>query len=447
MKKLDINENILKALDELGYLPLKDFQEETFSFLSLGHNIFLHAPTGSGKTAAYLIPLLSGIDAQANQAQVLIIAPTRELALQISKVANAIASYTSIHCVTLIGGLDIKAQTNALHHRPHVIVATCGRLLDLFEQNAFHHDSLKTIVFDEADMLYTSGQLTDAKKLLDHLNNAQRVFVSATGIDTISSLLPDHYEIIRVEESEQRITNYHIECNIKEETLYELLNHLPITSGIVFTTTKQDAEKLNVKLQKKGILSEDFSSQYSEKQRIQVLERFKNGNTRILVATDAAARGLDIQDVSHVIHFHLPEDKETWIHRSGRSGHQGQTGISVVLLDKEDFSNERGMYYLQHTHPLTVDVSLTNDLTKQLKKKKEGKTSTGTFLIRAGKKEKLRPKDIIGSLCTIVDFKEIGKLEIQDTYSLVDIYHPERITQSTISIKGKQRKLERYRNK
>lgn len=434
-----INKKILKALKDMNCFPLNSIQEDTFFNISNNENVLLQSPTGSGKTIAYLLPLLNNIDENSNNTQYLIIAPTRELVLQISKVAKQICAYTKINIITLVGGLDSSKQINALKHHPHVLIGTCGRLLDLYNQNMIYFDKLKSIVFDEVDLLITSAQLQDIENLLKHLPNIQQIFISATGKEIIKSIIPNEIKEINYSK-ESNIRNYHFICSNKQIGLIYLLKHLPITSGIVFVKMKSETQKIVELLRKENILAEAFSSHHSETKRITIIDQFKKGKIRILVATDAASRGLDIQDVSHVINYDYPDNVESFIHRSGRSGHQGQNGISITLLDEQ--SSFESLCFLKDTKPLFVDNANNNDLSQPLFKNLSSRISTKTFIIRSGKKDKIRPKDIIGALCAIIDYNEIGKVEIQDCYSLVDIFHPSLIKIDHLIIKGKKRKIE-----
>lgn len=418
---------------------MTEVQKQAIPAIMEGKNLFIQAKTGSGKTYAYLIPAMAQVNPQSNDTQVLIIAPTRELAVQIGESAERICPYFNIHVVVCIGGLDIDRQINALRHRPHIIIGTPGRLNDLLEQNRIQLNSISTLIMDEADQILSTGQKEEVLHLLKQVNtHAQVIAMSATDHPDLNLFLPDNTEKLILDENmvNDRIDIRYVLTDTKENTLLYLLQHLPITTAIVFTNFKNDANHLSDLLNEHGILSSAFSSYFEEKKRLSILKQFKEGKIRVLCATDAAARGLDISNVSHIIHYDLPEDVQTFIHRSGRSAHQGDTGMTI-LMGKDE---KQITAYSNTCTPLSIDETYISDLSIPYEKQK---TENNTLKIRihAGRKDKIRPKDVIGALCTIMDFKDIGTLEIQDTFSSVillnrDIKLPQRIT-----IKGKSRKL------
>lgn len=418
---------------------MTEVQKQAIPAIMEGKNLFIQAKTGSGKTYAYLIPAMAQVNPQSNDTQVLIIAPTRELAVQIGESAERICPYFNIHVVVCIGGLDIDRQINALRHRPHIIIGTPGRLNDLLEQNRIQLNSISTLIMDEADQILSTGQKEEVLHLLKQVNtHAQVIAMSATDHPDLNLFLPDNTEKLILDENmvNDRIDIRYVLTDTKENTLLYLLQHLPITTAIVFTNFKNDANHLSDLLNEHGILSSAFSSYFEEKKRLSILKQFKEGKIRALCATDAAARGLDISNVSHIIHYDMPEDVQTFIHRSGRSAHQGDTGMTI-LMGKDE---KQITAYSNTCTPLSIDETYISDLSIPYEKQK---TENNTLKIRihAGRKDKIRPKDVIGALCTIMDFKDIGTLEIQDTFSSVillnrDIKLPQRIT-----IKGKSRKL------
>lgn len=445
-----LKEEIKRALEEIGYLPLKQVQSEAIPLIDSGKNVLIQAETGSGKTAAFLIPLIHSIDPKSEKTSALIIAPTRELAIQINHEAEQIATYTGVHTVVVVGGLDRQKQENALRHRPHIIIGTCGRILDLQQSGLINFTDLKYLVLDEADLIYSTGQAKEADLILKLIPDVQRICTSATGKNMARRFLAkDTVELIlNQEQLNQHIDAYYIETSHKETTLDQLLLHLPITSAMLFVSMKSEAEKISKHLKMEGILAEDFSSAHNEKSRLKIISRFQNGDIRILVATDAAARGLDLPDVSHIIHYDLPIDYETYIHRSGRTAHQGGNGISILLMNYEEKESDIGRKIIETANVFHINESITSDLSVPISKTKKQKTSAKTYLIRAGRKDKIRPKDIIGTLCAIMDFAQIGKLEIQDNYSLVDIYDDTNLkNKNKIKIKGKEKKIEKAKKK
>ena len=418
---------------------MSEVQKAAIPAIMDGNSLFIQAKTGAGKTYAYLIPSVANVYPQSADTQILIIAPTRELAVQVNESAERICPFFNVHPVVCIGGLDIDRQINALRHRPHIIIGTPGRLNDLLQQGKIRLDHIRMLIMDEADQIISTGQKEEVHSLLRYIpHDVQMVALSATSNPEVMQFLPQNTEKLILDENRvnERIDVKHIITDQRQETLLNLLKHLPVTTAIVFTNYKEDANQLSELLQKQGILSSAFSSYFEEKKRLSILKQFREGKIRVLVATDAAARGLDISDVSHIIHYDLPMDKETFIHRSGRSAHQGDNG-TTILMGKDE---QQIRAFTTESTPLTLDESYICDLSVPYEKKTVT-SDTLKIRIHAGRKDKIRPKDVIGALCTIMDFNDIGTLEIQDTFSSVILLNKNISLPPRITIKGKSRKL------
>ena len=434
-----MNENIRKIFETTGFEEMSEVQKAAIPAIMDGNSLFIQAKTGAGKTYAYLIPSVANVYPQSPDTQILIIAPTRELAVQVNESAERICPFFNVHPVVCIGGLDIDRQINALRHRPHIIIGTPGRLNDLLQQGKIRLDHIRMLIMDEADQIISTGQKEEVHSLLRYIpHDVQMVALSATSNPEVMQFLPQNTEKLILDENRvnERIEIRHIITDQRQETLLNLLKHLPVTTAIVFTNYKEDANQLSELLQKQGILSSAFSSYFEEKKRLSILKQFREGKIRVLVATDAAARGLDISDVSHIIHYDLPMDKETFIHRSGRSAHQGDNG-TTILMGKDE---QQIRAFTTESTPLTLDESYICDLSVPYEKKTVT-SDTLKIRIHAGRKDKIRPKDVIGALCTIMDFNDIGTLEIQDTFSSVILLNKNISLPPRITIKGKSRKL------
>ena len=444
---MKLSNSIQNALNEMGYHSLLPIQETVIPLIQEGKSLFVLAKTGSGKTASYLIPAIEQVQESDTFTSVLIIAPTRELAIQISLEAKLLASYTKVHIITLIGGMDSDRQLNALRHRPHIIIGTPGRLLDLYTQRAFDLSKLSLFIIDEADQVYSTGQSEEVNQLRKEIQGVQTICLSATKNDTIQTYFDTPFEEVLQGSVavNEKISSYYLETENKKDTLLSLLQSLPITSAIVFVNHRSTAIELSDLLRRNHILSSAFSGYFDERKRIAIMSNFRKGDIRVLVATDAAARGLDIHELSHVIHYDIPIDTETFIHRSGRTAHQGDEGISISLLTPEDMKSEVGMYIRMHSQAYTAQDTQPVDLSIPYQKKATPSTQVTYILIRAGRNDKIRPKDIIGALCTIFSFDEIGTLEIQDRFSTVTILSKEEDILShfeDFTVKGKRRKVE-----
>ena len=434
-----IPENIMHAIHDAGYHTLRPVQTQCIPLLLEGKSIAVQAHTGSGKTAAFLIPSLSMVDEDTQYPEVLILSPTRELALQTGNLAKRFSLYTRIHIAVCIGGLDIDKQINALRNKPALIVGTPGRIVDLLQQGRLDLSHLKLVVMDETDQLISTGQRKETEEILAK-THCPRALFSATLKEEVLSFLPENYELFVLDEQKvsDNIKTWYIETEDKLTTLLQLLTHTDIETCIIFVHYRSTATKLSAFLKKKHILSEAFSSDKEERERIRILKDFEKGLIRVLCATDAAARGLDLTHVSHIIHYDPSIDRETYIHRSGRSGHQGQAGTVISLIASDD---ETSQYIKAHAQPLSISFDKQYDLSKPLTQTSEKKHYT-KLLIKAGRSDKLRPKDIIGALCTIIPFTDIGTLEIQDHYSTVIIQKKITLREPVLSIKGKKRKIE-----
>ncbi len=440
---MELKRELTQALEEMHYLPLLPIQEEAYPLIMSGKHLFLQAKTGSGKTAAYLIPLLQKTEPLQNTLTAVIIAPSRELALQIRREAEQLASWCHIRTACVIGGEDERKQINALKNA-QIITATAGRLLDLFQKGYVDISHVTTLVMDEADQIILNAQAKEMEELLTQLPQCQKICVSATWHSRIKEFMPKRYEKLIADEGwNENIASYYIETEDRRKTLDELLAHLPVTSAIVFLKHRTEASQIARELKQQGILCAPFSAFYDEHTRRNTLDRFRKGEIRVLIATDAAARGLDIPDVSHVIHYDLPEDTASLIHRAGRSAHQQNTGTSISLLKPDDTSRTAAWLRTNGT-AMEPDFSIQNDLSEPLIKESKQKAHVRRILIRAGKKDKIRPGDIAGALSAILPFEAIGTIEVQDRYTLVTI-PDDAVLPERIDIKGKSRKIEESR--
>ncbi len=445
---MEIRQEIKNAIRECGYETLTPVQEAVIPLYEDTKDISVQASTGSGKTAAYLIPLLNRIDKNDAGIRALIISPTRELAMQIRDVTASLSVYTGIRHACIIGGMDQRKQENTLKGHPQILICTPGRLLDLIRQDRVDLSSVLEVVLDEADQLLENGQLSEAHEILKLTPSARVSLYSATMHEKFQEILKeDHHSVVMEEEPalNTSIDACYIRTDNKENTLRQYLKYTDIRSCIVFLNHKNDAAKLAKVLKQAGLLAAPFSSYYDEKKRLRTIRELKEGTVRILISTDAGARGLDIPELSHIIHFDLPLNVDTYIHRSGRTAHQNNTGTSVALLSSEDEATPCGRYILQENREIFLEKKRTYDLTSPIRKEETKTPDVTKILIRAGRKDKIRPKDVIGALCTVYAFEELGALEIQDNYSTVVLLKKEEELSipDSITIKGKKRKVER----
>ncbi len=450
MNKYHLKPSLAKAMQECGYETLTPVQEKCIPLLLTGKQLAVQAETGAGKTAAFLIPALEMCDPADRHIQTLIIEPSRELALQTETETKRLSAYTAIHSSALVGGLSIRKQINRLHQGVQVITATPGRLLDLFQQEELDLSHLKLVVLDEADQILSTGQKEETAEVLMHCHCQMALFSATVNEDVRDFMTGEYMDIVmNPTRLNTRLASYYIQTEQKKETLVSLLTHLDITSAIVFVKYKDETNELASELNHHDILSSPFSSFYQERTRLRIMNEFRSGKIRVLIATDAAERGLDLPDVSHIIHYDLPQDYASFIHRSGRSAHQFNSGTVLVLMNTQDMLSPLGRSLLRICQPFTMPEETKADLSRPLMKEEKKAPAVTTVLLRAGKKQKMRPKDIIGALCTYYDFREIGVLDIQDNYSTVTILKadPDILNRlANLSVKGKHVRVEPIKN-
>lgn len=352
-EELELIEPLLRAVRDEGYIEPTPIQEEAIPYILDGHDLFGRAQTGTGKTAAFALPILqhlleNPVHGKPRPVRVLILAPTRELAVQINESFIAYAKYTNLRTTTVYGGVSQRPQVEKIKAGVDILIATPGRLLDLMGQRIVGFRELGVLVLDEADRMLDMGFIHDIRRIVSDLpRERQTLFFSATIPPDIQHLagdiLHDPVEVsvassyATVEETDQYV--YFVEKYDKAELLLHLLNKPDYTKVLVFTSTKYGADKLERHLRKARIKADAIHGNKSQRQRESALEHFKEGRTQVLVATDVASRGIDIEEVSHVVNYELPEDSENYIHRIGRTGRAGLHGVAISFCERADRLN------------------------------------------------------------------------------------------------------------
>jgi ATP-dependent RNA helicase RhlE len=339
---------LLEALSELNYVTPTPIQVQSIPHLLEGRDIFGCAQTGTGKTAAFSLPILQNIHASgktSNQIKALILAPTRELALQIDQ---SIAEYNSklkIRHTVIFGGVNQHAQVNALKKGVDILVATPGRLLDLMGQGFVKLNTIEYFVLDEADRMLDMGFINDIKKVIAKLPaKRQTMFFSATVTPDIMNLAatllknPVKVSVTPVSTPAETVHQsvFYVEKQNKRSLLKHVIKSETISHALVFTRTKRGADRVARELNKNGIKAEAIHGDKSQNARVRALEGFKNRRINVLVATDIAARGIDVDKLTHVINYELPETPETYVHRIGRTGRAGESGIALSFCSTEE---------------------------------------------------------------------------------------------------------------
>lgn len=348
---LNIMPALLKALAKENYKTPTPIQEQAIPAVLSGRDILGCAQTGTGKTAAFALPMIQLLSEQQGKASTvrrirsLILSPTRELALQIEESVRAYSQFTDLRCTAIVGGVSQRVQERALSRGADIVIATPGRLIDLINQKRIDLQHVNILVLDEADRMLDMGFIHDVKRIITKMpRKRQTLFFSATMPPEISQLVktllvnPVRVEITPVSSTVDRIQQsvYFVEKGNKQQQLNDLLQDKSITTALVFTRTKHGADRVVRELTKVRITAQAIHGNKSQNARQLALKNFKSGVTRVLVATDIAARGIDIDELSHVINFNLPNIPETYVHRIGRTGRAGQSGTAISYCDREE---------------------------------------------------------------------------------------------------------------
>lgn len=357
-KNLNIIEPILKALKNQGYTSPTPIQEQAIPAILEGNDIQGCAQTGTGKTAAFAIPILQLLyknhraKKRPRSIKALVLAPTRELAIQIGESFNSYGQYTGLRSTVIFGGVSQKSQTDTLKAGIDILIATPGRLLDLMEQKFINLQHIKFFVLDEADRMLDMGMIHDVKRIISKLpENRQTMLFSATMPKEVSKLTdaillkPVKVEVTPVSSTVDTIKQsiYLVEKKDKKSLLIHLLKDKSIDSVLVFSRTKHGANKITGDLVKVGIEAQAIHGNKSQNARQLALSNFKEKKIRVLVATDIAARGIDVEELALVINFDLPEVPETYVHRIGRTGRAGANGVAISFCNEEERKSLRNI--------------------------------------------------------------------------------------------------------
>jgi len=340
-EKFGLKKELLNGIKDLYYTEPTPIQERTIPLALEGKDLIGQAQTGTGKTAAFVIPMLQTIQLNARSIQGLIMTPTRELAIQIGNDVAELGKHMGIHVLTLHGGKDIQAQMNRLKDQTHIVVGTPGRILDHMKRGSLHFGRIKMLVLDEADKMLEMGFLEDVEEIILQSNrDRQTLLFSATMNDQVKQLArrfmfqPPHIKIETKQATAEKTKQYYYVINQsdKVEALQSLLKVLKPYLAIIFVNTQDRVEHVTEQLQMGGYEAKALHGGLSQKKREQLMDEFRHIKFQYLVCTDIAARGVDVEGVTHVINFDLPSDPESYIHRVGRTGRAGQEGTAITFV-------------------------------------------------------------------------------------------------------------------
>jgi ATP-dependent RNA helicase DeaD len=334
----------------MGFEETTPIQAKTIPMAIEGKDLIGQAQTGTGKTAAFGIPMIENIDPADRNIQGLVVAPTRELAMQVAEELNTIGQFKRVHTLPVYGGQEIGRQIRALKKKPGIIVGTPGRLLDHIRRKTIRLGNIKTIVLDEADEMLNMGFIEDIEKILESVpEQRQTLLFSATmpaPIQKLAYKFMKDPETVRIKSKGLTVSNIEqqyveVEERDKFDVLCRLLDMESPELAIVFGRTKRRVDELAQGLGKRGYSAEGLHGDLSQQKRDRVMSKFKNGRIEVLIATDVAARGLDISGVTHVYNFDIPQDPESYVHRIGRTGRAGKTGIATTFVSPREMEHLR----------------------------------------------------------------------------------------------------------
>lgn len=358
--ELGLHHNIVRAISDMGFEEATPIQSQVIPIAKTGSDLIGQAQTGTGKTAAFAIPVLEKIETHSDKIQALVLAPTRELAIQVAEEIARLGTYTGVRTLPIYGGQDIQRQIRALKNRPHIIIATPGRLIDHMERRTIRLSDVHTVVLDEADEMLNMGFLEEIQKILAGVpEERQTMLFSATMPPQIRRLAdqflknPEHISVMPKSVQSPQIEQFYIEVPERQkfDALCRLIDMESPELGVVFGRTKRRVDELASGLQKRGYLAEGLHGDLSQHQRDQVMRKFRDGQIELLVATDVAARGIDVSNVTHVFNFDVPQDPESYVHRIGRTGRAGREGVAITLVTPRETDH---LHFIEKVNKLRI---------------------------------------------------------------------------------------------
>lgn len=424
--RLNLPADQIELLTELGLSQMTQIQAESLPVSLSGADLLAQAPTGSGKTVAFTLPLIKNLRPRNYAVQALVLCPTRELAGQVASEIRRLARYPgNIKVLTLCGGQPIGPQIGSLEHGAHVIVGTPGRISDHLRKGTLDLGQVNTLVLDEADRMLDMGFQDEILQIVGHTPaQRQSMLFSATFPENIEQIGRDVLtdpQLVQVEavaeqqpDIEQRV--YVTDPENQIETLLAVLTDARPEAGVIFCNTRDQCNELATELRQHGVSSGVLHGDLDQRQRDQMLVRFTNGSLRLLIATDVAARGLDIDSVDLVVNLNLPRERAVFTHRCGRTGRAGRQGLAISII----FEREQ--------HKLAIIAEENNILLKPEQAPRLNSTKLHllaaqmrTIELSAGRKNKIRPGDIVGALTATkeIDGNRIGAISVQDFQSYV----------------------------
>ncbi|GAA0180587.1 DEAD/DEAH box helicase [Clostridium sediminicola] len=446
-KEFGINSEVVKALKKLGYEKPTEVQEKVIPYAVKGEDIVVKAQTGSGKTAAFGIPLCEKILIEKKNPQVLVLTPTRELAVQVKEEISNIGRLKRIRCAAVYGKQPVHIQERELRQRVHVIVGTPGRVMDHIVRGNINVEEIKHLVIDEADKMLNMGFVDQVEDIINKLPKDRiTMLFSATVPEKIKNICnkymiePKNIEVSSKNSTLEKINQvcYEIEKDMKFMLLNKLIYTEKMESCIIFCNTRETVELVTEKMKRKRYYCKALHGGMEQNDRLDTMERFKRGEFHFLIATDVAARGIHIDNIGHVVNYEIPYEKESYVHRIGRTGRAGKSGKAITfvtpyenkfLMELQNYLN----YEIQKNNMPTEDEFqeakeiFHEKIMSRPRIKKENKSNINKGItkirINSGKKKKIRPGDVLGAISNIKGIlpDDIGIIDVQDTMTHIDI--------------------------
>lgn len=465
--------DILEALKGLGYKEPTDIQRKVIQPMLAGKNVVVKAPTGSGKTAAFAIPVCENIRWEENAPQALVLEPTRELAVQVSEEIFHIGRKKRLKSAALFGGFPIDKQMLTLRQKTHIVTGTPGRVMDHLRRESLKLAKVEWLIIDEADLMLDMGFIDEVKTILSMVPADCRISLFSATLKPEIQELADGYikdaELLFQEATKEQASAvtqklYITDQEHKYETLLQVLIDENPESCMIFCGTREMTNVLFQKLRRRRIFCGMLHGEMEQRERLKTVDAFRRGCFRFLIATDVAARGIDFEHITHVVNYDFPTGKETYVHRIGRTGRNGRTGTAVSLVTGDDTRMlEQVEKYTGKELPCTAPPSAGEEKEKAFWKsqriKAKEKPKKGAALnegitrlsIGGGRKSKMRACDIVGTICSIegIEASDIGIVDIRDSLSYVEVLNGKgnQVMEclQTKPVKGKVRKVRRTR--
>jgi len=469
----NLDEGILRALGNLGFNNPSEVQAETIPCLLDHSDVIVKSQTGSGKTASFGIPLCEEVRVEDSKITALVLVPTRELALQVKEDISNIGRLKKVRCAAVFGKQPFHDQVRELKQRVHIVIGTPGRISDHMNRGNLDFKDLNYVVIDEADKMLNMGFIDQIKDILDRLPKKRTTALfSATIPESIESLCESYMINPKRLEVESKIFNrgkiketyLNVEDRDKFKALWKNLYAATPKVAIVFCNTRDKVKRVYEELKSEGISVEELHGEMEQKIRLETMERFKNGEFKVLVATDIASRGIHVDNITHVFNYEVPMERESYVHRIGRTGRAGNTGNAISFVsnyEKKFFTSIEeylGYNIDEGVFPSDAEVKEGKVIFKESQKKlgeankvkrKSIHSDVTKIYIGAGKKKKIRNIDILGTMCNLPGLcgDDIGIIDVQDNASYVDILNNKGNEflkkYKEILLKGKKVKIEK----